>query len=117
MEPSRQYPPLKKLTGYKIKTQEETRNFGWHTDGTTRPYLIDSFAALIREEKAEIYDEQAIKEYQTFIKYPDGHCEAQYGSTDDIVMADGIAFMVHKHKPFIKNQEQFKSPWEFGYTR
>lgn len=99
------------------KTKEETRNFGWHTDSTTRPFLIDSLAAVIREEVAEIYDEETIKEYQTFIKYPDGHCEAQYGCTDDIVMADGIALMVHKLKPFIKNQKEFKSPWQFGYQR
>ena len=111
------YPRLYYEISLDEKTQEETRNFGWHTDSTTRPFLIDSLAAVIREESAEIYDEDTIKEYQTFIKYPDGHCEAQYGCTDDRVMADGIALMVHKLKPFIKNQKEFKSPWMFGYQR
>ena len=111
------YPRLYYEIDLDERTNEETRKFGWSTTQTTKPYMIDCLASLVREEKAIIYDDDTIKEYQTYIIFPDGHQGAQHGNFDDIVMADAIALQVHKNKPFIRNQDKFESPLKFGYER
>ena len=106
---------------YKIildeKTNEKTRKLGWHTDSTNKGYMIDCLAKIIRDETAEIYDEETIREYLTFIEYPDGHLAAQSGKHDDIVMADAIALQVHMQMPFIRFDETPSYTRDFGYTR
>lgn len=106
---------------YKIildeKTNEKTRKLGWHTDHTVKGYMIDCLASIVREEIAIIYCEDTIREYLTYIEWPDGHLGAQSGKHDDIVMADAIALQVHKQMPLIRFEDKQLYVRNFAYDK
>lgn len=105
---------------YKIildeKTNEKTRKLGWHTDHTVKGYLIDCLASIVREEIAIIYSEETIREYLTYIEWPDGRLAAQSGKHDDIVMADAIALQVHKQMPWVRFETKPESTRDWSYA-
>lgn len=87
---------------------------GWHTDGNTRPLMLDQLRLALEGEWEEdvehfqpeitFYDKQLLSECLTFIE-KSGKFEAEVGYFDDDIMASSIAIqMYHILKPKIHPQ-------------
>ena len=72
-----------------------TRKLGWETNTRTRPLMIDTLSALIREEQIIFNSVSFIRESLGFVKNSLGKPEAAPGSHDDRVMAMAVAVMMH----------------------
>jgi len=87
---------------------------GWKTTRATRPMLIGEHVALAREHIDTFNDAGTLEEMLTFIRNEKGRAEAQEGSHDDLVLADGIALQIREQQRFDieKPKEQPKPlPW------
>lgn len=73
-----------------------TREFGWHTNGQTRPLMLDELAMMLREGIIDLPDADTLREMGTFIRVEDGTPEAQDGCHDDRIMALAIAIQIAK---------------------
>ena len=78
---------------------KESRKWGWYTNATTRPILVDEIALEVREKLIEIPDIETIAEMGTFVINAKGKAEAQHGCKDDRVIALGLALQGHIRCP------------------
>ena len=67
---------------------------GWLTTTTTRPRMIEAFAALLMESPECILSRTLLEECRTFIRRNDGSAAAASGAHDDCIMAMAIALAV-----------------------
>lgn len=72
-------------------SKEQTR-VGWLTTRRTKPLIIDTLSAALRDGTHGICDKEVIKECQTYIINDDGSYGAQRKCNDDRVMSYAIAF-------------------------
>lgn len=73
----------------------ETMNIGHYTDVKTRPLIIDSLRAAMRENDISVYDENTLHEMKTFVVDDRGKMTAEQGCHDDEVMGLAIANFAH----------------------
>ena len=66
-------------------------DFGWSTNGVTRPLLISQLRDAFHDKVIEVNDIQTLDEMMVFINN-DGKYEAQSGYNDDTIIALGIAY-------------------------
>ena len=67
---------------------------GWETTARTRPFIIQSIEQIFNKEILKIYSTRIINELQTFAADPEtGKIAKQQGSTDDLLIALGLAYM------------------------
>ncbi len=64
---------------------------GFHTNGTTRPIIINELASFIMNGEGALSDERTLLDCQTFVINDSGFPEAQDGCHDDSVLALAIA--------------------------
>lgn len=64
--------------------------FGWKTDGTTRPYMIDQLIEAINERIEQFPHIPMLQECLTFIYNENNRPEAEAGKHDDLVISDAI---------------------------
>ncbi len=82
---------------------KECQKPGWWTSSTTRKYMVQDLAEMVRLRQLRIYDENEIDEFFSFIrtdKHPDGI--ASGGAHDEAPMAWGIYTQVRKSVPMGK---------------
>ena len=68
--------------------------FGFKTTAITRPLIIASLVAAVREDTSFIKHRGTLLEMLTFVKSPQGRAEASPSAHDDLVMSLAIAFFV-----------------------
>lgn len=70
------------------------KKWGFHTNSATKPRIIDMLNLAIREQLYIERDENAINEFLTFERKPNGATGASDGNHDDLLMARAIALTV-----------------------
>ena len=79
--------------------------YGWRTDRVTRPMLIGEHVALAREHIDTFNDAGLLEEMLTFVRDDRGRAQAQEGSHDDLVFADGVALQIrHQQDTRVKTR-------------
>ena len=99
------------------KTERKTRKVGWHTNTATRPVMIGELAKVIRERSMINESEDSAREYMNFIIGKRGKAEHKYGTTDDVVFADGLALQAHILMPIVTRIRKNFRKKVFGYSR
>ena len=72
-------------------THRPSQQFGFRTDGTSRPVIVAELVQFARESMAHINDRATLDEMLTFVRNAKGRPEAQNGAHDDCIMALAIA--------------------------
>lgn len=72
-------------------THRPSQQFGFRTDGTSRPVIVAELVQFARESMAYINDRATLDEMLTFVRNAKGRPEAQNGAHDDCIMALAIA--------------------------
>lgn len=98
-------------------TKKAEPRYGWKTDGTSRPLIIDKYAALIHEHPELINDIPTLEEAMTFIYDEKGRPDAMSGKHDDLIFSDMIAEQIReqqirKNEKDIKNVKYTAEMWE-----
>lgn len=70
------------------------RKYGYHTNTSTKPVLINNLKLVVREHLYIEREEDALNEYLTYVKTEDGKYEALSGYHDDRLMTRAIAMQV-----------------------
>lgn len=68
-------------------TDTETKRVGFTTTVKSKPFVIGKLQSSIRDSEITIYDEETLRELQSFIVTDSGRLEAEKGTHDDTVMA------------------------------
>lgn len=100
------------------KTQKKTKRLGWLSTTKSKPLMIDHLAALLRDEKAGISNEETVRECQTYIIEDNGSTNAQEGCFDDRVISYAIAQQMVRHLSRVKITTQpraYKKVGKAGY--
>ena len=92
--------------------QEQTKDLGFNTNSVTRAEGLAQMAEEIREAALTLNDKDMIREFWTFVNI-DGKAQAQEGMHDDMVMANMIAGMVRKLRPFMQDPVKNRMGREF----
>ena len=71
-----------------------SKQHGFVTSSRTRPVIIANLVATMRECIELETDRETLTELSSFVKGPNGRCEAVQGGHDDLVMASAIARQV-----------------------
>ncbi|MEA4816193.1 MAG: hypothetical protein VB120_04970 [Lachnospiraceae bacterium] len=86
--------------------------FGFKTTAITRPLIIASLVAAVREDISFINHRETLLEMLTFIKNPEGRAQAAASSHDDLVMGLAIAFFIRSERLIKKGAaDDTKSNW------
>lgn len=85
------YPNLYQRKRFETTTREIQKIFGFETNRLTKPIILQSLVATMRENVAAECDIATLKEMLTFVRKENGKQEAQEGYHDDLVMAKAIA--------------------------
>lgn len=72
-------------------TKEVKKQFGWKTDGNTRPLIIEREITTVEESIDCFYDIETLNEMLTFVKDKEGRYDAETGKHDDLLLSDMIA--------------------------
>jgi len=67
------------------------KKYGWKTDGTTRPLIIDKEIDLIESNIDKIVHIDTLREMLTFVEDDNGRPDAMSGKHDDLLFSDMIA--------------------------
>jgi len=92
----------------------ESEKLGWRTTTTTRPWLVQTFHAVINEGKIKLNFQALIDEMRTFIYDANGKPIHQPGKHDDILFAAMIALQVHTRCPI--GEDVYMEPEEYNKT-
>ncbi len=87
------------------------RSFGFRTDSTTRPLILSTLIAGLRENVSLLNDPVTIGEALTFVRNEKLRPEAEKGAHDDTVMALAIAFFLLPGKGKARKRPADKSRW------
>lgn len=89
-------------------SDEETIKIGFGTNQRTKPLIIDTLRASVRDADVTLADQITVREMLNYVVKPNGKMEAEAGSHDDCVMALAIANYVHEgnFKP-VENEDSF----------
>ena len=77
-------------------TDKETIKLGFTTSVKTKPLIIDTLRADLREKSIEINDKITLREMMTFVVENNGSMGAEAGCHDDTIMSLGF---MQLHKP------------------
>lgn len=91
-------------------TERTVDDYGFRTDGVTRPIMIAQYVALSREYIHTWNDEQTLMEMLTFVRDEKGRPEHQEGAFDDTIFADAIALQIRSQQRFYKEVEPEPEP-------
>jgi len=85
-------------------TKEVKKQYGWRTDGNTRPLIIERQITIVDEHIDLFFDIETLNEMLTFIKDKDGRYDAESGKHDDMLFADMIAEAIGTQQTHIVNE-------------
>lgn len=80
---------------YPLLYMRKKGDFGWNTNGATRPVMISDFKEAIRDQLFPIHCRELYKECLTFID-KNGKPEADTGCNDDCIMAYSISLQLRQ---------------------
>lgn len=72
-------------------THKPSQQFGFRTDGTSRPVIIAELVQFARDNMGRINDRATLDEMLTFVRNQKGRPEASLGAHDDCIMSLAIA--------------------------
>lgn len=98
------YPQLYMRQRVNKKDKRITNEYGWWTDGKTKPLVLGYLHDLVRTRQAIIPDKDIIGEMKTFVRTEEGKLEASEGNFDDCVIATAIGYFVLKQHPYTKTK-------------
>ena len=95
--------------------QESQRKYGFHTNPTTKPKLIDNLVTFVRENLYVERDKRALDELLQYERKPNGAYGALKGCHDDMLMARAIALYISTYemplpKRIPRNADTFTVP-------
>lgn len=104
-----QYPNAYTETVLDKITETETTKLGFMMNARTKPLVLDSLRAAMREGPIEILDRTTLREMQTFVVKDSGKMEHEEGCHDDTVMALSLANHIHKGAfvPIVNNDRWY----------
>lgn len=83
--------------------------YGFHTNLLTKPILVDTLNACLRDDLFVERDRRAIEEFRFYESKPDGSYGAIEGQHDDLVITSaGDLWLCFKHLPLPKEAAQSK---------
>jgi hypothetical protein len=86
------YPRLYRHKTVDQVSKKVTLKYGWPTNKTTKPLMIDGLSAAVREHDLTVYDKRTIAELKTYVR---DELAKMHGSPhDDTVMALAIAWQM-----------------------
>lgn len=80
--------------------EDVVEKFGWLTNKVSRPLLVGEHVELAREHIETFNDATLLEEMLTFVRNEKGRPQAQEGSNDDTIVADGIALQIRDQQTF-----------------
>lgn len=83
---------------YDDYTGSYQKKYGWKTDGTTRPLIIDREVSLTNDNLGLFNDIETLQQMITFIKDKNGRPDAMPGKHDDLLFADMIGQEIMKQQ-------------------
>ena len=90
-------------------TKKIINKYGWDTNRTTRPLIIDGLKDAAKRSLHLIGDIPTLQEMLVFIKNAAGRPEAEVGQHDDLVMSLAISH-------FVRGQQRYRVAVEAGET-
>lgn len=96
------YPALYCRERFDAGIKQNVEAYGFRTTEATRPMLVGSLAAAIRDQSFVTQDLDTLDECGTFVKTDGGKDEAQAGCHDDRVLASALAVIGHRAMPLPK---------------
>lgn len=122
------YPNLFRMVDFTSLDSHEQGSIGWVTTGFTksgelqgtRRKMLDDFAMVLKQGLVKLYDEDQIRQLQSFIIVKGGRAQAKANTHDDLVIATCGSWQIHLVTPtemlddYDENlaQEQ-RSKWRF----
>lgn len=122
------YPDLFRMVDFSATNQHEGGGIGWVTTGHysggelqgTRRKMLDDLALAIRQQMITFYDEEQIKQMQSFVIVK-GRAQAKSNKHDDLVMATAGAWQLHQITPSVDwgmdedndSMRQNREKWKF----
>ena len=80
-------------------TGTTTTRIGFHTNRRTKPLLINTLIAAVREGAYVERSQEACNELSTYVQHPNGSYAARVGCHDDILMTRAMALYVIASAP------------------
>jgi hypothetical protein len=110
------YPNLYRARGkLNVRRVQKTDVFGWNTNRSTKPLMIDELNQAIREQDVQIHSDATIAELRTYVRDGDGKT---HGSPhDDRVMSLAVTVQMVKwcYLPEYKPKPPKPGPGTIGY--
>ncbi len=101
-----QYPHLYLRRQEEKYTKQATKQFGFKTDGNTRPMILSLFSAVVAEHPEWILDRELLLECLTFEYDDKGRPDARAGTHDDRIFAAAIAHKAREQQSYRGLQEK-----------
>jgi hypothetical protein len=101
------YPNLFRMVDFTSLDSREAGSIGWVTTGFTkggelqgtRRKMLDDFAMVLKQGQVKIYDEDQIKQMQSFIIAKGGRAQAKANTHDDLTVATCGSWQIHLVTP------------------
>jgi hypothetical protein len=82
------------------------KKYGWKTDGTTRPLIIDNEVSIVEDHLDVFSDIETLQEMITFVKDKNGRPDAMSGKHDDLLLSDMIANEIRSQGTYTVKEEE-----------
>lgn len=102
------YPKLYVRESVDEYTHKPKQSFGFLTNLKTRPLIIATLVAAVREDASLVCDRTTIEEMLTFVRDESFRAEAEEGAHDDCVMALAIAHYVRPHQDYLPSEVEVR---------
>ncbi len=100
------YPKIYVRQRYENFTKDLTKQFGWKTDGNTRPMIISLFGEVIENSINLINDVEMLRECLSFEFDEKGKADARSGYHDDRIFAAMIAHKAREQQSYYSAKEK-----------
>lgn len=97
-------------------TKKKEDKFGFHTTQATRPKVIDTLRAIVRDNVELINDPTTIMEMQSFVFKDNGRAEGETGTFDDCVIACALMYEARAQQRAYMPQTVPKLPENVHYS-
>lgn len=98
-------------------TPNKVKKYGWDTNLKTKPIMIQTLGAYLREEHVKINDFNTVEELTTYVYDKDGKTGAMQGCFDDRVVALAIAIQMFELTPLMKTNFDLPGPEEYRMSK
>ena len=92
-------------------TKKVINKYGWDTNRTTRPLIIDGLKDVAKHSLRLIGDIPTLQEMLVFIKNASGRPEAEVGQHDDLVMSLAISHYIRGQQRVTAKPQGAKRKW------